>query len=88
MAPLTCDSGTLRGRRTLWGGRAQVRPVLSMGTLVATRGNPRSKALYARLLAAGQVKKVALTACMHKFLTILNAMLKHRTPWQPQEVQN
>jgi transposase len=86
-APLNCDSGTLRGRRTIWGGRAHVRTVLYMGTLVATRYNPRIKAFYERLLAAGKVKKVALTACMHKFLTILNAMLKHRTPWQSQEVQ-
>jgi transposase len=54
---------------------------------VATRDNPRIKAFYERLLAAGNVKKVALTACMHKFLIILNAMLKHRTPWQSQEVQ-
>jgi transposase len=88
VAPLNCDSGTLRGRRTIWGGRAHVRTVLYMGTLVATRFNPQIKVFYERLLAAGQVKKVALTACMHKLLTILNAMLKHRTPWQPQEVQN
>ena len=87
VAPLNCDSGTLRGRRIIWGGRAHVRTVLYMGTLVATRYNPRIKAFYERLLAAGKVKKVALTACMHKFLTILNAMLKHRTPWQSQEVQ-
>jgi transposase len=87
VAPLNCDSGTLRGRRTIWGGRAHVRTVLYMGTLVATRYNPRIKAFYERLLAAGKVKKVALTACMHKFLTILNAMLKHRTPWQAQAVQ-
>jgi transposase len=87
VAPLNCDSGTLRGRRTIWGGRARVRAVLSMATLVATRYNPRIKAFYERLLAVGKVKKVALTACMHKFLTILNAMLKHRTPWQDQEVQ-
>jgi len=59
-----------------------------MGTLVATRYNPQINAFDERLLAAGNVKKVALTACMHKFLTILNAMLKHRTPWQPQEVQS
>ena len=59
-----------------------------MGTLIATRDNPQIKAFDERLLAAGNVKKVALTACMHKFLTILNAMLKHRTPWQPQEVQS
>jgi transposase len=88
VAPLNGDSGTLRGRRTIWGGRAHVRTVLYMGTLVATRYNPQIKAFYERLLAAGKVKKVALTACMHKFLTILNAMLKHRTPWQPQEVQS
>ena len=87
VAPLNCDSGTLRGRRMIWGGRAHVRTVLSMGTLVATRDNPRIKAFYERLLAAGKVKKVALTACMHTFLTILNAMLQHRTPWQAQEVQ-
>ena len=59
-----------------------------MGTLVATRYNPQIKVFYERLLAAGKVKKVALTACMHKLLTILNAMLKQRTPWQPQEVQS
>jgi len=88
VAPLNCDSGTLRGRRTIWGGRAHVRTVLYMGTLVATRFNPRIKAFYERLLAAGKVKKVALTACMHKLLTILNAMLKHRMPWQAQEVQS
>lgn len=88
VAPLNCDSGTRRGRRTIWGGRAHVRTVLYMGTLVATRYNPRIKAFYDRLLAAGKAKKVALTACMHKFLTILNAMLKHRTPWQAQAVQS
>jgi transposase len=88
VAPLNCDSGTLRGRRTIWGGRAHVRTVWYMGTRVATRDNPRIKAFYERLLTAGKVKKVALTACMHKFLPIRNAMLKHRTPWQPQEVQS
>src|SRR5437870_6256762 len=88
VAPLNCDSGTMRGRRTIWGGRAHVRTVLYMSTLVATRFNPQIKTFYERLLAAGKVKKVALTACMHKFLTILNAMLKHRTRWQPQEVQS
>ncbi len=87
VAPLNGASGTLRGRRTIWGGRAHVRTVLYMGTLVAPRDNPRIKACADRLLAAGKVKKVALTACMHTFLTILNAMLKHRTPWQAQEVQ-
>jgi transposase len=88
VAPLNCDSGTLRGRRTIWGGRAHVRTVLYMGTLVATRFNPQIKVFYQRLLAAGKLKKVALTACMHKLVTILNAMLKHRTAWQAQEVQN
>jgi transposase len=88
VAPLNGDRGTLRGNRTIWGGRAHGRPVWSMRTLVATRFNPQSQGFYERLLAAGKVKKVALTACMHKFLTILNAMLKHRTPWQPQEVQS
>jgi len=88
VAPLNGDSGTLRGRRTIWGGRAHVRTVLSMGTLVATRFNPQLKAFYQRLLAAGKLKKVALTACMHKLVTMLNAMLKHRTSWHAQEVQN
>ena len=88
VAPLNGDSGTRRGRRTIWGGRAHVRTVLDMGTRVATRDNPQITAFDERLLAAGNVKKVALTACMPKLLTILNAMLKHRTPWQPQEVQN
>ena len=88
VAPLHCDSGTRRGKRTIWGGGAHVRTVFSMRTLVATRFNPQITAFYERRLAAGKVKKVALTACMHKFLTILNAMLKHRTPWQPQEVQS
>jgi transposase len=88
VAPLNCDSGTLRGRRTIWGGRSHVRTVLYMGTLVATRFNPQIKVFYQRLLAPGKLKKVALTACMHKLVTILNAMLKHRTSWQAQEVQN
>jgi hypothetical protein len=64
-----------------------VRTVWSMGTRVATRDNPRSKAVDERLLAAGTVHKVALTSCMHTFLTRLKAMLKHRTPWQAQAVQ-
>ena len=59
-----------------------------MGTLVATRDNPQINVFDERLLAAGKCKKVALTACMHTLLTMLNALLKHRTPWQPQEVQN
>jgi len=81
VAPLNRDSGTWRGRRTVWGGRAHVRAVLYMSTLVAVRHNPRLRSFYARLRAAGKVPKVALTACMRKLLTILNAILKHQTPW-------
>ena len=86
VAPFNCDSGTLRGRRTIWGGRAPLRATLYMATLVAVRHNPVLKAFYDRLLAAGKAKKVALTACIRKLLTILNAMVKHQTPWQPREV--
>ena len=81
VAPLNRDSGTLRGKRTVWGGRAKVRPALYMATLVATRYNAVIRAFYQRLCTAGKEKKVVLTACMRKLLTILNAMLKHRTPW-------
>jgi len=83
VAPLNCESGILRGRRIIWGGRAQVRAALWMGTLVAVRHNPVLRQFYERLLAAGKPKKVALTACMHKLLTILNALLRHHTRWQP-----
>lgn len=81
VAPFNRDSGMLRGTRTVCGGRAQVRAVLYMGALVATRFNPVIRAFYQRLCAAGKAKKVALTACMRKLLTILNAMMKHRTRW-------
>lgn len=81
IAPLNRDSGRSRGHRMVWGGRAEVRAVLSMATLVATRHNPVIRALYQRLLAAGKPKKVALVACMRKLLVILNAMLKHHTSW-------
>jgi transposase len=86
VAPLNCESGTLRGRRIVWGGRARVRTALSMATLVATRHNPVICAFYQRLCAAGKPKKVALVACMRKLLVILNAMLKHRTPWRSTHV--
>lgn len=82
VAPLNRDSGTLRGRRTIWGGRERVREVLYMGALVATRFNPTIKEFYERLCARGKPKKVALVACMRKLLTILNAILKNRTPWR------
>jgi transposase len=88
VAPLNRDSGTLRGRRTTWGGRAHVRATLYMSTLVAVRYNPVFKAFYERLRAAGKAAKVALTACMRKLLTILNAMVKHHAPWQPEEVRS
>jgi predicted ATPase len=67
-------------------GRAPLRATLYMATLVAVRHNPVLKTFYERLVAAGKAKKVALTACMRQLLTILNAMVKHQTPWQPQEV--
>ena len=82
VAPLNRDSGTLRGRRSVWGGRAEVRAALYMGALVAARRNPVVRGFYERLLAVGKPKKVALVACMRKLLSILNAVLKHRTPWR------
>jgi transposase len=83
VAPLNCDSGTIRGKRRIWGGRAQVRRVLYMGTLVATRHNPVIRAFYTRLRAGGKPPKVALVACMRKLLTILNAILRTGKPWNP-----
>lgn len=88
VAPLNRDSGTLRGKRTVWGGRSQVRQVLYMGALAAARHNPVIRDFYKRLRAAGKAGKVALTACMRKLLTILNAMLKHQTPWVESCNQN
>jgi transposase len=82
VAPRNRDSGTLCGRRTVWGGRACVRATLYMGALVAVRDNPVLKAFYDRLRTGEKPAKVALTACMRTPLTILNAMLKHQTPWQ------
>ena len=82
VAPLNRDSGIFRGRRAIWGGRAQIRPALYMATLSGTRFNPIIREFYQRLRAAGKKKKVALTACMHKLLIILNAMMKNRTLWQ------
>lgn len=83
VAPLNRDSETLRGKRTVWGGRAQVRAALYMAAIVAARFNPVIRASYQRLCVAGKAKKVALVACMRKLLTIINAMLKHQTPWNP-----
>ena len=87
VAPLNRDSGLFRGRRKVGGGRAAVRAVLSMGTLAAVRFNPVLRPFYQRLRAAGKLPKVALTACMHKLLTILNALLKHQRRWDPAYAQ-
>jgi transposase len=81
VAPLNRDSGKFHGRRRVWGGRGRVRTVLYMATLVATRHNPVIRHFYERLCAAGKGKKVALTACMRKLITILNSMIKHQTSW-------
>jgi transposase len=81
VAPLNRDSGQWRGRRTIRGGRGQVRRVLYMATLKAVKINPLLKHFYQRLLQQGKAKKVALVACMRKLLTILNAMLKKQQPW-------
>ena len=83
VAPFSRDSGPHRGKRTVWGGRARVRAALYMGALVASRWNPVIRDFYQRLLAAGKPKKLALTACMRKLLTILNCMLKNGQAWNP-----
>ncbi|MFW7347784.1 MAG: IS110 family transposase [Pigmentiphaga sp.] len=81
LAPMNRDSGTFRGQRHIFGGRADVRRVLYVAALVGTRFNPVLKDFYAKLLAAGKAKKVALVACMHKLLVILNAIARTRNPW-------
>lgn len=81
VAPLNRDSGTFRGKRAIWGGRSRVRATLYMAALVATRYNPVIRAFYQRLCGVGKPKKVALIACMHKLLIILNALLKHNRAW-------
>ena len=82
VAPFARDSGLMKGRRTIWGGRHQVRAVLYMAALVAVRHNPALRAFYLRLVAAGKAKKLALTAVMRKLLVILNAMLRDCQPWR------
>ena len=84
VAPLNRDSGTQRGRRSIWGGRAHVRAVLYMSALAAVRFNPVIRAFHQRLVAAGKIPKVALVACMRKLLTILNAMIRNRTRWSSE----
>ena len=83
LAPFNRDSGPQRGKRRIFGGRASVRRVLFLAALSATRHNPPIRAFYERLVAAGKPKKVALTACMRKLLTVLNAMMRTRQPWSP-----
>ena len=86
VAPFNRDSGMLRGRRQIWGGRGRLRAVLYMAAMVASRFNPVIRDFYQRLLAAGKPKKVALTACMRKLLVILNSMLKSRSLWRTERV--
>ena len=86
LAPFNRDSGNFSGRRRIWGGRASVRSLLYMATLSAIRANPPIRAYYQHLLARGKVKKVAIVACMRKFLICLNAMVKHNEPWSDDKV--
>jgi transposase len=83
VAPLNRDSGTLRAKRLVYGGRAPVRAALYMAALVASKCNPVIRAFYQRLRATGKGAKVALTACMRKLLTILTALARDGTPWRP-----
>jgi transposase len=86
VAPFNRDSGMWRGTRQIWGGRAPVRAVLYMATLSAVRTNPVLRGFYQRLINAGKLHKVALVACMHKLLTILNAMARDSRPWQSAKI--
>jgi transposase len=82
VAPLSRDSGTMRGRRFVQGGRSSVRAVLYMAALVATRRNAAIRVFYLRLVTAGKPKKLALVACMRKLLTMLNTIVRTKTPWR------
>lgn len=84
VAPFNCDSGTLRGRRVIWGGRVSVRCALYMATLVAVRHNPVLRAHYDQLISRGKAKKVALVACMRRLLLWLNAIMRDQQPWNPE----
>lgn len=84
LAPFNCDSGRMRGRRRIWGGRSEVRTALYMGAVAATRHSPVIRAFYERLVAAGKAPKAALIACSHKLLLILNQMMKEQKPWSPR----
>ena len=84
LAPFNCDSGIMRGRRTIYGGRSQVRTLLYMAATTAVRSNPVIRSFYQRLKSRGKPHKVAMVACMRKMLTILNAMVRQSTPWTPE----
>lgn len=86
IAPYNCDSGKMRGKRMIWGGRADVRAVLYMAARSAVRFNPELSEMYKRLVAKGKAKKLATVACMRKMLTILNAILRDATPWQLRKI--
>ena len=86
VAPIKRDSGRMRGKRTVWGGRSRVRAALYMGALVATWYNPVIQVFYQRLLSAGKAKKVALVAGMRKLLPILNSMVKSGRRWDSQTI--
>ena len=86
VAPFNRDSGTLRGQRTIWGGRAVIRSQMYMATLVAIRFNDKIRTFYNRLCEAGKAKKTAIIACMRKLLICLNAMVKNNQPWQNCEL--
>ena len=88
VAPLNCDSGKFKGKRVTWGGRAPLRAALYMATLSATRHEPVIKAFYQQLIARGKAPKVALVACMHKLLTIMNAIVRSGQPWSPTYAQD
>jgi transposase len=88
VAPFCNDSGERKGKKMIWGGRKEVRSALYMPMLCAIQHNKTIKAFYDRLIAKGKIRKVAVIACMRKLLTILNAMLKNNTPWNPDYAKN
>jgi transposase len=85
LAPFNCDSGNMRGRRRIYGGRSRIRSLLYMAATTAIRSNPVIQAFYQRLKLRGKPHKVAIVACMRKMLTILNAMARDGTPWTPEK---
>lgn len=82
LAPFNCDSGKMRGKRMIWGGRSSVRTSLYMATMAAVRSNKAIKDFYQRLVSVGKPKMVALTACMRKLIIIMNAMIRNNQPWR------